>query len=186
MIELGADVTAIDYVAKTTTGFWVVERCLGKEIEHHNINAFDIDPNHFGKFDIVLLLGVLYHLPDMCRMLYLARQLTKSRLFVESHVEDFESEVWFARYLPRRAVRHLTKSRHANAPLARYLPRDTLRHDNTNFWAPNVACLVEMLKDCGFNVLRVERWQNRALIEAEPSFDKSRYQKFDLGYGLRA
>jgi tRNA (mo5U34)-methyltransferase len=162
LVELGATVTAIDYRPKTASGFWLMERAIGREIEFHNISVYDIDPGRLGRFDIVLLLGVIYHLPDIPRMLYLARQLTKERLFVESYVEELGS----------------------GEPLARYLPRDSLAGDATNFWAPNVACLTEMLRDADFEVMRVETWGDRALAAATPVAERSRSYKLARAYGV--
>jgi tRNA (mo5U34)-methyltransferase len=101
-------------------------------VEWADIDVHDLDPEELGKFDVVLFLGVLYHLKDPMRCLELVSRMVSECLVVE------------------------TESACDNYPLpvARYCPDDELNADRTNFWVPNFLCLKGMLGDCGFN--RVE------------------------------
>lgn len=145
LLDAGAQVTAVDYKPKTATGFWVMERCRGQELDHRNLNVYELNPSELGTFDIVLFLGVIYHLPDMIRALRIVRSLTRTTAFIESYVEEFP----------------------ASGALARYTPRDTLVADPTNFWAPNVECLTEIARACGLDTVRTERWGDRVLLETK-------------------
>lgn len=158
VLEAGAEVVAVDYRAKSAHGFWVMEKCLGRDVEYHHVNFYGIPALDLGQFDIVLFLGVIYHLPDMALAMHIVRNLCRGICFVESHVETLGSE-----------------------PLARYLPAKSLSNDITNFWAPNVACLEAMMTDVGIGLRRTETWGSRVLIEGVAQEDSYKYK---LAYGL--
>ena len=162
LIEAGADVVAVDYRPKTASGFWVMERALGRSIEHRHANIYDLPSLGLGRFDLVLCLGVIYHLPDMARAFRILADLCSDQLLLESHVQALEP---------------------ADAPLARYLPANTLKDDITNFWAPNIACLKAMAGDVGFSVRRTEAWGDRALFECGAPSHISR--KYVLAYSTK-
>jgi tRNA (mo5U34)-methyltransferase len=141
----GADVVAIDYRGKRDHGYYVMERLNPVQIEYHQMNVYQLPDKHLGQFDIVLFLGVLYHLPDMIRALHMIWQCCRGTLFVETHSEnDFCRDV----------------------AAARYCKGSTLANDYTNFWAPNRLCVLDMLHDTGFDVERDEAWGQRLFVAA--------------------
>lgn len=160
MHRRGAEVLAVDYRRKTVSGFAIMERLYGHEIPHLNANLYDIPVEELGAFDVVLCLGVVYHLPDIPRAIWLLRQLLKptGHLFVESYVEDFATD----------------------KPMARYLPKATLNGDISNWWAPNVECVTAIVEDAGLQVERVVRWPERCLVSATMG---DQDYKFRLAYG---
>ena len=156
----GARVTAVDYRHKSTSGFAAMETLNNVEITHIQSNLYDI-PESVGAFDIVLCLGVIYHLPDIPRALWKLAGLCKGRLMLESYVESFGSD----------------------APMARYYEADSLSGDLTNFWAPNVQCMQAMMRDCGFSIAKTDAWGDRALVIGE--IGPSPGQKMTLAYGSK-
>ncbi len=62
MERRGASVTALDYMPADQTGFEVAGRLLGLEDGVRWRTSVDLDPRRHGCFDLVLFLGVLYHL----------------------------------------------------------------------------------------------------------------------------
>ena len=165
LAQRGAEVVAIDYRNKKEHGFYVTE-LLNRDvnIKYHRMNVYEIDPNILGQFDLVLFLGVLYHLPDMIRALYILRQCCRGSMFVETHSEnDFCPDI----------------------PAARYYSGATLANDHTNFWTPNRLCVLDMLHDTNFDVVRDEAWGQRLFVEARSvPVQGLRLQKMQLGYGL--
>jgi tRNA (mo5U34)-methyltransferase len=158
----GADVTALDYRSKAGTGFWVMERLSGRSFSYVQGNILDPEIiDILGTFDIVLFLGVIYHLPDLIRGLDNCRTLCRGTLFLES-LCDTE--------LP------------AAIPAARYLPANSRGGDWTNFWAPNRTCLEAMLRDCGFDPVRCEPWGDRVLFEASTIQRPGSRLKTDMAY----
>ena len=158
----GATTTAIDYRDKNAHGFGVMEHLTGLKFDYHQMNIYDIEHSRLGKFDVVLFLGVLYHLPDMMRALDTLTRLCRSRLIIETHIEpDF---------MPGVAA-------------ARYYEAATLAGDHTNFWVPNKECLHAMLRDTGLQIDSVDSWGKRMLVGTSigaPGND----EKLRIAYGL--
>ena len=160
--SLGGDVVGVDYRSKKSHGFWVMEKLFGREFRYEHVNLFDIDHDSLGKFDIVLFLGVLYHMPDMVRALHKVRSLCASTLLLETHSDnEFRQDV----------------------AAARYFKATSLAGDVTNFWSPNPPCVLDMLHDVGFDAIRHETWTDRLFVEAVVSQDPARLYKMDVAYG---
>lgn len=159
----GAEVTAIDHKPKTQSGFAIMEQLSGQRIDFRMVNVFDLPGMNFTPFDIVLFLGVLYHLPDPLRGLYACRRVCADRLFLET---------WYDADLT------------PDVPAARYLPCGT-DADHTNFWVPNRAALRAMIVDAGFTVVREEAWGPRIFIEARTANDGFRLWRMAAAYGSK-
>jgi tRNA (mo5U34)-methyltransferase len=91
--------------------------------------------------DIVLFLGVLYHLKEPFRALERLRHVTRELAVIET-------EAIHVAACP-------------DVPLAEFLPADTLQGDPTNWWAPTMAALVGMAEAAGFS--RVEPVGHRSV-----------------------
>ncbi len=161
LIEAGADVLAVDIIHKSRSGLGILERAIGREIPFLEASIYDLPQRDLGKFDIVLFLGLIYHLPDMCRGLDIVRELCSGTAHIESHVDTVNSTLSVAAY-------HRDKS---------------LNNDYTNFWSPTVPCLRDMLTDAGFQVIAEHTWGDRALMAAKSKPDRS--FKYGLAYDSR-
>ncbi|MEJ1937734.1 methyltransferase domain-containing protein, partial [Nostoc sp. NIES-2111] len=126
----GAKVTACDVLPKDRIGFAIMEALHGTPLDYRQINIYRLPEAGLPQYDIVLCLGVLYHLPDMVRALHNLRERCSGQLILETLVAmDLGTE-----------------------PLARYHPASSLNNDDTNFWSPSMACVEAMLTDAGFEV----------------------------------
>jgi tRNA (mo5U34)-methyltransferase len=162
LADAGADVTALDYRSKAGTGFWVMERLSGRSFQYVQGNVLDPTLHSIlGVFDIVLFMGVIYHLPDLVRGLDNCRTLCRGTLFLESLCDHA---------LP------------SDMAAARYFPGNSKGDDWTNFWAPNQACFEAILRDCGFNPVRHEAWGDRILFEASSMQEPGARIKTNLAY----
>jgi tRNA (mo5U34)-methyltransferase len=162
LAERGAEVTALDYRPKDGHGFGVMERLSGLTFEYIVGNILDLNVDQFGTFDIVLFLGVLYHLPDPMRGLHAVRQVSSDAMFLETWYEpDLFPDV----------------------PVARYWRANSANNDPTNFWSPNRLCVLDMLHDAGFDVVREEAWGRRLLVETRIATDPARLLKMRTAYG---
>ncbi|HEV2805873.1 MAG TPA: methyltransferase domain-containing protein [Chthoniobacterales bacterium] len=159
----GAEVVSVDYRPKNVNGFGVMEAVTGRSFDYRHMNLFDVTPDQLGTFDIVLFLGVLYHLPDMIRGLSVVQSVCSDTMFLETHC---------ATDLPN------TDS------LARYHKQASLGFDKTNFWSPNPSCLADMLDDCGFEVELLETWETRCFIRGRAAKSFDRLDKTKIAYGL--
>lgn len=161
--QRGADVVAVDYRDKTTNGFGVMERLYGEIFDYRRTNVYDLKPSELGTFDVILFLGVLYHLPDMMGALARLRSLARGKIYIESHSEN--------EFCP-------------NVAAARYYVHDTLNKDWTNFWSPNRLCLLDMIFDSGWDAVRDEAWDKRLLVEAVVNESPMRLRKLKIAYSF--
>ena len=112
--------------------FELVRRYLAPQIEAVSRDVMDLRFEPVGEFDCVLFLGILYHLKHPLYVLETLFDLTLEHLVVETAIDLID--------YPR--------------PGMVYYPRTELAGDPSNWWGPNVQCVVEMLQTVGFS--RVE------------------------------
>jgi tRNA (mo5U34)-methyltransferase len=106
---------------------------LGSRVEDVEVDVMDLDPSRLGTFDVVLFLGVLYHMRDPLGALERAAAMTGGLLVVETEV---------GMLMHRR-------------PAAAFYPGDELAGDHTNWWAPNPTAVLGMLRAVGFSNVEV-------------------------------
>ncbi len=116
-------------------GFDIARRVLNSKVEGMEINVLDISPEKVGISDLVLFLGVLYHMRHPLLALERVFSVTGRQLILETHIE------------------RLGGSR----PVTVFYPGSELNHDPTNWWGPNAAAVEAMLKTVGFS--RVEKFR---------------------------
>lgn len=163
MERRGAEVVAVDYVPPDKTGFAVVSRILGSKVTHLHANIYNLSPQTLGTFDIVLFLGLLYHLPDLVRALNVVRSLCHDRMYLETQSIDNALLLPDGSTVPLASVAPVL----ADMPLVQFYPGRTLNNDPTNYWAPNLKALTAMLTECRFSVLRQSLHQDRAIVECQ-------------------
>lgn len=112
-------------------GFEFARRALHSKVEDRVIDPMDLSPENVGTFDVVLFLGVLYHLRHPLLALERVASVTKDFLLLETHVMN----------------RH-------RSPMIEFYPNDELAGDPTNWCGPNKAAVEAMLRVVGFR--RVE------------------------------
>lgn len=147
MEKRGADVIGIDYADPEITGFSICRKVLGSKVDYRTENVYDLSPERHGQFDLVLFLGVLYHLRNPLQALDAIRSVCGegALLFVESQLST-------NRWVRRR-----------KEPLWQFYPRDTLSHDASNKWAPNIAGLRQVVEESQFQV-------SKTLVEKERGY----------------
>ena len=82
-------VVAVDRFAWDTFGmdeFLEAKARLGSQVEPRHLDVHELDPADVGQFDLVLLLGVFYHLRNPLQALERIRAVTKRLLICETHV----------------------------------------------------------------------------------------------------
>jgi tRNA (mo5U34)-methyltransferase len=110
-------------------GFELARRALGSKVEDVEVEVMDISPETVGgSFDVVLFLGVLYHLRHPFLALEKLRSVTNELLILETHVDMVGG---------RR-------------PAMAFYPGTELEDDWTNWWGPNPAAVKGMLEQSGF------------------------------------
>jgi tRNA (mo5U34)-methyltransferase len=141
----GADVVALD--SWRPENFFRAKEALGSRIPFHELSVYDATRDKLGTFDIVLFLGVLYHLRHPLLALERVCELTRDLAIIESHVVDNLFDT--------------------SQPIMEFYEEDELGGQFDNWWGPNTDCLRRMLRAAGFawtEVIRVE--PARATIKA--------------------
>lgn len=116
-------------------GFELARRVLDSKVEDRQIDPTELSPEEIGTFDVVLFLGVLYHLRDPLGVLERVASVTApgGLCIVETFVDLL----------------------HVRQPAAAFYPFGELNGDHTNWFGFNPSGAVAALRAVGFS--RVER-----------------------------
>ena len=128
----GADrVVAVEHpIVNKSKAFVVAREILGLDVEYIYSDIYDLDIKKLGQFDLVLGLGLLYHVKSPLIALDCIRKLTKQFTLIETHFIKGEDSMM--RYI-------------ANVDKA-----GNVRKNNHSTWHPTLKALEEMMKDVGF------------------------------------
>jgi tRNA (mo5U34)-methyltransferase len=113
-------------------GFELAREALDSGVSDVDVDVLDLSPERVGTFDVVLFLGVLYHLPNPLLALERVASVTGDLLILETVVDLVGLK----------------------RPAAAFYPGRELNDDPTNWWGPNPAAVEGMLRSVGFT--RVE------------------------------
>lgn len=167
MEKRGAEVVAVDYMPCTATGFHVAATLLDSKVVYLQENIYNVTKAALGTFDIVLCLGLLYHLPDPMRALNVLWSVCRKQLYLETHVIDNGILMPDGTLVPLLSLgKGLEK-----IPLMQFFPGNSLNNDHTNYWGPNMRCMEEMLKESNFRVLERKLHGGRGLFKCEVTHD---------------
>jgi tRNA (mo5U34)-methyltransferase len=114
-------------------GFNLARRVLDSKVEDVDVGIDELSPERIGTFDVVLFLGVFYHLPDPLPIVERVASVTGERLILETHA-DLQS---------------------LRRPAMAYYPGDEVQGCGTNWWGPNLPLLEALLKGHGFSRVEV-------------------------------
>lgn len=146
----GAEVLAIDFVTEDATGFAVAKEILGSSVSYRMDSVYNLHPDRHGSFDLVLFLGVLYHLRRPMAGLDAVRSVLRpgGQLFVATFLIDE------AVLLPDGATTTLEalNPRLREIPLWQAYPGGSLNGDQTNCFAPNLRALEVALAEAELRV----------------------------------
>ncbi len=117
----------------TKEGFLTASRILGSRADDLEIDVMDLSPDKVGTFDLVLFVGVLYHLRHPLLALERVASVTGDQLIFDSHTAKVEDP----------------------DPVMLFYPGTELNDDPTNWWGANPPAVEAMLRDVGFR--RIER-----------------------------
>jgi tRNA (mo5U34)-methyltransferase len=175
----GAEVVAMDVVEETASGFATAREILGSRVDYRVDNVYNLDPVRHGRFDLVLFLGVLYHLRKPLAALDALRGVVAEGgvLFLATLlIDDYV-------LLPDGSTTTLAEldPRLAGIPLWQAYPRDSLNGDFTNCFAPNRRALEAALEEARFRVEGFEQHEmgGYALARAIDDAELERFQNLD-------
>jgi tRNA (mo5U34)-methyltransferase len=127
-------------------GFELARSALGSNVADIEMDVLEISPEKVGVCDLVLLLGVLYHVRHPLLLLERVFRVTGKQLIVETHVDMLGYK----------------------RPAAAFYPGREASGDPTNWWGPNPAAVEAMLRTAGFReVALISVWTPpHGLVEA--------------------
>jgi len=121
----------------------------GADIELRRLSVYDVGA--LGeRYDIVLFLGVLYHLRHPLLALDLLHEhVTKEVLVCQSMLRGSAETPAIAADYPFSEARVFGERGYP----AMYFIEKSYAHDATNWWVPNTSCAMAMLRSAGFDIL---------------------------------
>lgn len=119
----------------TQAGFNLAREVFHSRVEDRRMEVLELSPDAIGTFDLVLFLGVLYHLRHPLLALEKVAAVTRGQLILETEVDLI----------------------HVRAPAMAFYPGTELNGDPTNWWAPNPRALCDMIRVAGFSRVEVVR-----------------------------
>ncbi|MCD4750204.1 MAG: methyltransferase domain-containing protein, partial [Thermoanaerobaculales bacterium] len=146
--QRGADVVAVDFVPETYSGFATAKNILGSDVEYRMDNVYNLSRDSYGEFDVILFLGVLYHLRNPLAALDAIRSVLKKDglLFVVTFLIDEHFILPDGSVTTLETINPILKA----IPLWQAYPRDTLNGDHTNCFGPNMCALEAALEEAQF------------------------------------
>jgi tRNA (mo5U34)-methyltransferase len=115
-------------------GFELAAAALGSNVEPVVADFQTVDLDELGQFDVVLYLGVLYHMKEPFTCLERVRAVTKEVAVIETeavHIHGFDDDV-----------------------LLQFHAGSELRIDFGNWFVPTIAALHNMCRAAGFSEIR--------------------------------
>jgi tRNA (mo5U34)-methyltransferase len=115
-------------------GFTFASQALSSKVQPLVADFTTVDLNRLGRFDVVLYLGVLYHMPDPMASLERVCAVTKEVAVIETeavHLHGFDSH-----------------------PLLQFHVGSSLRADFGNWFVPTLQALTDMCLAAGFTSVK--------------------------------
>lgn len=117
----------------TKAGFELARKALNSKVEDMEIDVLDLSPEKVGVFDLVLFLGVLYHMRHPLLALERVFSVVGDQLIIDTQVDMLGTK----------------------RPVMAFYPGAELDGDPTNWWGPNPAAVEAMLKTVGFRNIKI-------------------------------
>jgi tRNA (mo5U34)-methyltransferase len=133
MERRGAEVLAID--CWDNPRFHQIRRALKSRVEYRQMDVYELTPESVGRFDIVLFMGVLYHLKHPLLALERVCALTTGLAAVDSFVLQ---------------ERHRPGENVENRPVMEFYESDEFGGQRDNWCGPSLPCLMAMCRTAGF------------------------------------
>ena len=181
-----SEVIGLDFRLPTATGFSVASEILGSRVRYEVDNLFNLTPERFGAFDLIIFVGVLYHLRNPLLALDRVRSVARegALVLVESHVIDAElTETMVAAGSSAEVVKAT-----ASLPLWRFYLRDALNRDSSNRWAPTLSGLAQICEQAMLKPQAIQGYGSRGAVLCKAAGDPDLLEQLalDTCIGLNA
>ena len=159
------EVIALSLEDPAVTGFNRLKQVLDSKVQYVNGSVYTLSPQQLGMFNVILFLGVLYHLRYPLLAVDRIRSVSSGEVFVETHVIDNYPFL-------RGRLGFLTKLFRVEAALRttpmwrQYREFELHPEDQSNWFGPNVVAVVEAFQSSGFDIVHTRSWGDRAGFRA--------------------
>ncbi|MGF1582028.1 MAG: class I SAM-dependent methyltransferase [Gemmataceae bacterium] len=152
-----AEVIAYGLENPKQSGFSKLSELLGSKVEYVQGSVYSLSPKTLGEFDVVLFLGVLYHLRYPLLAVDRIRTVCTGEVFIETFTTG-------SRHLLAPPLRWLGRwtglaTLFRDTPLWRqFRTREIHPTDQSNWFGPNVAAVLETFESAGFDIQFLRSW----------------------------
>lgn len=149
----GGEVVALDIHDPARTGFNLAKSITNSDVRYVQTSVYDMNRVFTDEFDIVVFMGVYYHLKNPLLAFDRIHGVLKKkgRLFVEGEVFSHYAENHMGR-VPSFIFRWLLPFvAHSKVPLVLFYP-GKYKNDESNWHIPNAAALEAWLVASGFKI----------------------------------
>ena len=135
-----------------------VARALDLDLEFRRLSVYDLDPRDVGRFDVVLALGLIYHLKHLVRALENLARVTRGTLVVESAIYPEQETRGLLGRLARR--REPESARGLPVHLLAYVENAPGSKEAVyNWFLPSVGAARALLLGVGFESVEVDLYK---------------------------
>ena len=163
-----SEVVALSLEDPASSGFNRLQSVLGSKVSYELGSVYSLDPSALGQFDIVLFLGVLYHLRYPLLAADKLRAVTSGELLIETHVID-QCFIPAGKTSADACSLAQVSPSLDDVPLWQFYRGNELAQDPSNWFGPNVTAVLQGFGSAGFEIGVTARWGTRAAFRATPS-----------------
>jgi tRNA (mo5U34)-methyltransferase len=156
-------VVAYDLTPEDYFGFSTAKELLGSKVDYIQGSVYELNREVLGTFDVVVFVGVLYHLRYPLLALDRISDICRGYMVLETHcldncvlLEDGQTTT-LERIDPRLS----------RIPLYRFYPVNELNGDYSNWFSPNRRAIESGLRTAGFVPTLLSEWGDRVAYKAE-------------------
>jgi tRNA (mo5U34)-methyltransferase len=120
---------------------------LNSQVKDKEIEIMDLSPTNVGKFDLVLCLGIMYHMEEPWTLIKVLKHLVNQG-------GELILETW-------------TDGNYLAVPALIFYPNKQINNDDSTFFGPNVMCIEQMLIKEGFEVTDIKYLNSRVVFHAK-------------------
>jgi tRNA (mo5U34)-methyltransferase len=163
----GAAVTAVDYFPPDISGFNVAAELLNSKVTFIQDNIYTISKKKYGTFDIVLFLGLLYHMRDPLLALDNIRELCSNLLYLETYVIDNSFSLTNGSIVPLNSISEELR----DIPIMQFYSKDSFKKSYDTYWGPNAKCVELMLIESNYSIIEKNLFGDRAVFKCKVTLD---------------
>jgi tRNA (mo5U34)-methyltransferase len=135
---------------RSKKGFDIAKTILNSKVKDYIENIEDMTPEKYGTFDIILFLGVLYHL--------------QNPMLAIKNINDLLNKTG------KIVIETTTRNNDLDKPVMEFHHKNSLNNDNSNWWSPNILCIEQMFNGFGkyiINQYKFNRAKHRVSLTLE-------------------